>query len=103
MVRKLGDIVREAVIKCEIPQYEVKQVLVAVQDAILKFMVEGDDVLFGDLGKFRVRIRPAHSTRNPRTGETWMQPATRQPFFKFHPKIRLSVRANRRGLDDKTE
>jgi nucleoid DNA-binding protein len=102
MKRLLRDVAREAVKKAELPQYEVKKVITAVQEAILDFLVNGDTVIFGDLGVFGSKIMRAHKVRNPKTGETWIQPATRRAHFRFYPEPKEKIRANRRGLDDET-
>lgn len=100
MRRLLRDVVRQAVIKAELPQYEVKKVLVAVQDAILQFLIDGDEIIFGNLGKWQVRVTRAHKGRNPKTGESVMVPAVRRAIFKFYPEAKAAIRANRRGLDE---
>ena len=100
MLRKQGDIVREAVKKCELPQYEVKKVLSAIQDAIWDFMVNGDDVWFGKVGKFVVRTMASKKARNPMTGEILQQPIQRKATFRVFTPLKTAVKKNRRGLDN---
>ncbi len=100
MLRKQGDIVREAVKKCELPQYEVKKVLHAVQDAIWDFMVNGDNVWFGKVGRFVVRTMPSREVRNPLTGEVFQQPIQRKATVHLFPPLKAAVKKNRRGLDN---
>lgn len=99
MLRTQGDIVREAVKRCELPQYEVKQVLKAIQDAIFEYMVNGDNVMFSPLGRFEITVMPSRKARNPRTGETFeMGPQRKASFRPFIP-LKDAVKANKRGLD----
>jgi nucleoid DNA-binding protein len=99
MLRMKRDIVREAVKKCELPQYEVKKVLTAISTAIFEFMVNGDDVLFPPVGKFEVRTMGSRKVRNPLTGVIRQMPPQRRAAFRVYNPLKKAVKKNRRGLD----
>lgn len=99
MLRKRMDIIREAVKKTELPQFEVSKVLKAVQDAVFEFMANGDSIIFGRLGSFNTRILPKRKARNPRTGEIFDLPVRRKAMFRTSTMLKTAVKSNRRGLD----
>ena len=57
----------------------------AVADAIFETMTEtlaqGEKMQIAGFGSFHVKQRPAHTARNPKSGETVTVPDTRIPSF----------------------
>lgn len=102
MVRKRGDVVREIVKKVEMPQYEVRRFLEALETTILDYISGGDSVLFGRIGKFDVKVHKAKLGRNPATGVSISVPATRRAKFKFYGPTKKRVKENRGGLSAET-
>lgn len=100
MIRTKGDIVREIVKKLEIPQSEVRKVLLAHEEAILDYIAGGDSVLMGSVGKFQVKICRARIARNPFTGEKIEVPITRRVSYRFTRKAKQRVKDNRGGLSE---
>lgn len=55
---------------------------------IAEIVNSGEEVCFGDLGKFSVKESAARKGRNPRTGETVDIPAQRSMKFKLAKKTK---------------
>lgn len=55
---------------------------------IVEIVKSGEEVNFGDLGKFEVKEVDARKARNPRTGETIDVPAKRAMKFKVSKKAK---------------
>lgn len=59
-----------------------------LSDLIVELVKSGEEVSFGDLGKFSVKESAARKGRNPKTGETIDIPAKRSMKFKVVKKTK---------------
>ncbi|MEJ5143638.1 HU family DNA-binding protein [Gluconobacter albidus] len=66
---KTNDIVDLIAVETEVTHAKARQTVDRLIDAILDAAVRGEEVNITGLGKFSVKSRPAHMSRNPRTGE----------------------------------
>jgi integration host factor subunit beta len=69
-------------------QRDVENILNAVLDEIISAMSRCDRVEIRGFGAFSVRIRPARTGRNPRTGTTVSVQKKVVPFFKTGKEMR---------------
>jgi integration host factor subunit beta len=69
-------------------QRDVENILNAVLDEIISAMSRCDRVEIRSFGAFSVRIRPARTGRNPRTGTTVSVQKKVVPFFKTGKEMR---------------
>ena len=62
-------------------------------EAIAEALARGEDVRVVGFGTFGTRSRPAHTGRNPRTGESLNIAASTTPTFKAGRPLRDAVNA----------
>ena len=67
------------------------EALDAVFEAIAEALVRSEDVRIAGFGTFDIKSRPAHTGRNPRTGEVLYIPATRPPSLKASTALTTTV------------
>jgi len=67
---------------------DAEHIVDAILDEVIVALSRGDRVELRGFGAFSVRSRPAHSGRNPRTGEQVKVPGKFVPFFKPGQDIR---------------
>ena len=65
----------------------VDAMLSAIEDALSR----GEVVLISGFGRFSVRVRPAHTGRNPGTGASIPVRATKTPLFKAGKRLKDAV------------
>ncbi len=68
--------------KAELSKKDAEKAVSAVLDAIVEALAAGDKVSVVGFGSFEVRERGERTGRNPRTKETIVIPASKQPVFK---------------------
>ena len=68
--------------KAELSKKDAEKAVSAVLDAIVEALASGDKVSVVGFGSFEVRERGERTGRNPRTKETIVIPASKQPVFK---------------------
>ncbi len=68
--------------KSELSKKDAEKAVSAVLDAIVEALASGDKVSVVGFGSFEVRERGERTGRNPRTKETIVIPASKQPVFK---------------------
>ena len=76
------DLVQKIAETNELTKQQAAEVLDMVLDSIGDAIAAGDKVQFLGFGTFEKRERPAHTARNPRTGETIEIAAASVPAFK---------------------
>jgi len=67
---------------------DAEHIVDAILDEVVVALSRGDRVELRGFGVFSVRSRPAHTGRNPRTGEQVTVPEKHVPFFKPGQDIR---------------
>lgn len=68
--------------KAELSKKDAEKAVSAVLDAVVGALAAGDKVSLIGFGTFEVRERGERTGRNPRTKETIVIPASKQPAFK---------------------
>lgn len=68
--------------KAELSKKDAEKAVSAVLDAIVETLASGDKVSIVGFGSFEIRERGERTGRNPRTKETIVIPASKQPVFK---------------------
>lgn len=68
--------------KAELSKKDAEKAVSAVLDAVVEALASGDKVSVVGFGSFEVRERGERTGRNPRTKETIVIPASKQPVFK---------------------
>jgi len=99
MLRKKIDLIREIVKDVEMPQYEVHAVLNSLDKALKSFLMSGDDVNFGTIGKFKVKVHKECKKRNGMTGKWFPIPPTRRVRFSIFGPVKKAVSSNRGGIN----
>ena len=79
--------------KCNpnITKIKARQAGQTILRIITDSLVNGDDILLSEFGKFNVRGKSARRGRNPKTGEPMMLDARRVVTFKPCGKLRQKV------------
>ena len=67
---------------------DAEQIVDAILEEVVAALSRGDRVELRGFGAFSLRSRPAHTGRNPRTGEPVMVSERYVPFFKSGKDIR---------------
>ncbi len=68
--------------KAELSKKDAEKAVSAVLSAVVDALAAGDKVSLIGFGTFEVRERGERTGRNPRTKETIVIPASKQPAFK---------------------
>ena len=68
--------------KAELSKKDAEKAVSAVLDTVVEALAAGDKVSVVGFGSFEVRERGERTGRNPRTKETIVIPASKQPVFK---------------------
>ena len=63
----------------------------AILSAIADTLSRGEVVLISGFGRFSVRVRPAHTGRNPGTGESIPVQSSKTPLFKAGKHLKAAV------------
>ncbi|HOB36629.1 MAG TPA: HU family DNA-binding protein [Candidatus Avimonas sp.] len=76
------ELVAEVAQKSGLTKKDAEKAVSAVLDTIVKSVASGDKVQLVGFGTFETRFRQQRTGRNPRTKETIIIPASKQPVFK---------------------
>lgn len=68
--------------RTDMTRCEVERVIAATAEVLTEAMLSGDSVNIPGFGIFTSKERPAHTGRNPATGESVEIPAKRVAIFK---------------------
>ena len=82
---KKSDFIKMCAAKANLSQRDMKEVLVAVGEAIVEAMKDEDGVAPFTGMKFYTEFKESHEGRNPMTGEAITIPA------KYRPKVRFGA------------
>ena len=77
--------------KAGLSKKDSEKAVSAVLDSIVESVASGDKVQLVGFGTFEVRARQERTGRNPRTKETIVIPASKQPVFKAGKSFKDSV------------
>ncbi len=70
---------------------EADRVVRIVFNEIEETLARGDRAEFRGFGSFSVRLRPAHTGRNPKTGAAVQVPEKSVPYFRAGKELRKRV------------
>lgn len=87
---KKSNLINKLAEKTSIPKEKAAQVVNTILDEISTALAKGDRVEIRNFGNFTVRVRKAHTGRNPKTGESVEVPEKKTPHFK--PGLELQNR-----------
>ena len=68
--------------KSGLSKKDAEKAVSAVLDSVVESVASGDKVQLVGFGTFEIRSRQERTGRNPRTKETIIIPASKQPVFK---------------------
>lgn len=68
--------------KTGLSKKDAEKAVAAVLDSVVEALAAGDKVQVVGFGTFEIRERDERTGRNPRTKETIIIPASKQPVFK---------------------
>lgn len=68
--------------KTGLSKKDAEKAVAAVLDSVVEALAAGEKVQIVGFGTFEVRAREERTGRNPRTKETIVIPASKQPVFK---------------------
>lgn len=77
--------------KAGISKKDAEKAVSAVLDSVVESVASGDKVQLVGFGTFEVRARSERTGRNPRTKETIVIPASKQPVFKAGKSFKDTV------------
>lgn len=77
--------------KSGLSKKDSEKAVAAVLDSIVESVASGNKVQLVGFGTFEVRARQQRTGRNPRTKETIIIPASKQPVFKAGKSFKDSV------------
>lgn len=77
--------------KSGLSKKDAEKAVSAVLDSVVETVASGDKVQLVGFGTFEVRSRQQRTGRNPRTKETIVIPASKQPVFKAGKSFKDSV------------
>ena len=76
-----SELIAEVATKAEITKKDADAAVTAVIDVITESLKQGEKVQLVGFGTFETRARGERTGRNPRTKETIVIPASKQPVF----------------------
>lgn len=88
LTRELNKAVAE---KLEMTEKDVAKVVDAVFETMTETMTAGNEVNLNGFGKFMVKVRPARTGRNPRTGASVEIPKKRNVTFRPAHQLRTTL------------
>ena len=77
--------------KTGLTKKDAEKAVTAVLDSVVEAVASGDKVQLVGFGTFETRSREERTGRNPRTKETIVIPASKQPVFKAGKSFKDSV------------
>ena len=75
------DIVEDISLRTGLTQVETKTIVESFLDALVKGLMQGNNIEIRGFGRFKLKERKQRSARNPRTGETVVINAGTKPVF----------------------
>ena len=76
------DIVEDISLRTGLTQVETKTIVESFLDALVKGLMQGNNIEIRGFGRFKLKERKQRSARNPRTGETVVINAGTKPVFE---------------------
>ncbi len=73
---------------------DAERIVSTVFDEIVAALARGDRVELRGFGAFSIKVRPARTGRNPRTGEAVTVEEKRVPYFKTGKELRDRLNAD---------
>lgn len=86
-----AELIAAVVAKTALTRKEAETAIAAVTESITEALVKGEKVQIVGFGGFDVRERPAHTARNPRTGEKVTVAPSKAPVFKPGKTLKESL------------
>jgi len=87
------DIVEDIALRTGMTQVETKVIVENFLDALIKGLMEGNNVEIRGFGRFKLKNRKERTARNPRTGEVVMINAGTKPVFEASKELIRSINA----------
>ena len=88
-----SELVTQVANQANLSKNDSEKAVSALLDAIITTLKKGDDIRFTGFGTFSVQSVPAHTGRNPRTGETIQIEASKKPVFKAGKTLKDALSA----------
>ena len=88
---KKSDVVGRVADRTGLSRGRAEDAVNAVLAAIGEALARGEVVRISGFGRFSVRTRPAHTGRNPGTGEPIQVDVSKTPLFKAGKRLKESV------------
>ena len=79
------------VAKTGVSREQAEAMLSALRDTIIETLQSGEKIQVLGYCALETKIRPAHASRNPRTGETVQVPETKSLVFKAGKKLKDGI------------
>ena len=85
------DIVEDISLRTGLTQVETKTIVESFLDALVKGLMQGNNIEIRGFGRFKLKERKQRSARNPRTGETVVINAGTKPVFEASTELIKSL------------
>ena len=85
------DIVEDISLRTGLTQVETKTIVESFLDALVKGLMQGNNIEIRGFGRFKLKERKQRSARNPRTGETVVINAGTKPVFEASKELIKSL------------
>ena len=85
------DIVEDISLRTGLTQVETKTIVESFLDALVKGLMQGNNIEIRGFGRFKLKERKQRSARNPRTGETVVINAGTKPIFEASKELIKSL------------
>ena len=85
------DIVEDISLRTGLTQVETKHLVERFLDALVKGLMQGNNIEIRGFGRFKLKERKQRSARNPRTGETVVINAGTKPVFEASKELIKSL------------
>ena len=85
------DIVEDISLRTGLTQVETKTIVESFLDALVKGLMQGNNIEIRGFGRFKLKERKPRSARNPRTGETVVINAGTKPVFEASKELIKSL------------
>ena len=85
------DIVEDISLRTGLTQVETKTIVESFLDALVKGLMQGNNIEIRGFGRFKLKERKQRSARNPRTGETVVINAGTKPVFAASKELIKSL------------
>ncbi len=88
---KKSDVIDQVAEKTGLSKGKAENAVGAILSAVEEALARGEVVRISGFGRFSVRTRPAHTGRNPGTGEPLQVGVSRTPLFKAGKGLKDAV------------